>query len=196
MINPLHAYILKPLSWVHKLIITYLIVLYVLNYFIYFSFAEEAFNNNDTQSETVENIKRVGGTKRARSIWETRKRKKKSRRASKMAEVFTTFVDECQSSDVIENDPLCISSDNNTKEKDDLAPQVQNPLTGMCKEENDSLKNDRPNENITLPNHILVTNIPRVGLVYTCEKCARTFLSSQPASLHNCDSQENDDDAM
>lgn len=142
----------------------------------------------------VDKIKRAGGTKKARCIWETRKRKKKPRKACTITEVFPTFVDECQSLDVIENDPLCISPDKNTGEKEDFVCQVKNSKTETSKAENDIVVKEKTNENITLPSHILVTNIPRVGLVYTCEKCARTFLSSQPASLHICDYQGNNED--
>lgn len=142
----------------------------------------------------VDNIKRAGGTKKSKCIWETRKRKKKPQKARKIAEVFTTFVDECQSLDVIENDPLCISPNKNTGEKEDFLCQVKNRQTETSKADNDTVVKERTNENIALPSHILVTNIPRVGSVYTCEKCARTFLSSQPASLHVCDSQGSNED--
>lgn len=142
----------------------------------------------------VDNIKRAGGTKKARCIWETRKRKKKPQKACKIAEVLTTFGDECQSLDVIENDPLCISPDKSTGEKEDVVWQVKKSQTETSKADNDNVVKEIKNDNITLPSHILVTNIPRVGLVYTCEKCARTFLSSQPASLHVCDCQGNNED--
>lgn len=47
--------------------------------------------------------------------------------------------------------------------------------------------NKLESEDNKLPPNILVTNIPRVGFVYTCENCARTFLASDSASRHVCE---------
>lgn len=167
----------------------------MLSFKIFFHFSlTEPYSEIKVERKMADNNKRAGGTKKARCIWESKKRKKRPRKACKIAEVFTTFEDEYQSLDEIENDPLYISPEKNTGEKKDVLSQVKNSQTETCMAENDSCIKEKTNENITLPSHILVTNIPRVGLVYTCENCARTFLSPQPASLHDCDCQGNDQD--
>ncbi|XP_046673487.1 uncharacterized protein LOC124362763 [Homalodisca vitripennis] len=116
-----------------------------------------------------------------KSIWDVKKKKKKSNKTIRSNEVFSSSLKDLNVDS--ENDPLHLPSDENKN------------LKTRCSEtnhrENNVLLEEKAVENINLPKYILVTNIPRVGNVYTCEHCGRTFLSPQPASLHVCETNCN-----
>lgn len=127
-------------------------------------------------------IKRSDLKKRpkVKSVWETKKRRKRTYNSCRITEVFTTTVDEYENIGDIENDPLGLPVVETNEN------QNNNKIVLDAKIKNEQEKENLTKDEIKLPAYILVTNIPRVGFVYTCEKCGRTFLSPQPASLHTC----------
>lgn len=122
-----------------------------------------------------------------RTIWDSKKRKRKSRKnpepSFKIAEVFTTSIEEYQVIESVEQDPLDIS------QKDEIKNENNNK---QCRAENSStvvrtggeVSTEHHQNNSALPKSILITNIPEVGLVYTCELCGRTFLSPAAGAAH------------
>uniref|UniRef100_A0A1B6MMV5 Uncharacterized protein n=1 Tax=Graphocephala atropunctata TaxID=36148 RepID=A0A1B6MMV5_9HEMI len=143
--------------------------------------------NNVHHEKIIMKIKKSNIKKKSkrRSIWDIKKRKRNPNKAFKIAEVFTTSLNEFN--DVDENNsPLQSSSDEKKKMKTEIPGTNFNGT-------NHVLPEDKTEEQLKFSKYILVTNIPRVGNVYTCEKCGRTFLSPQPASLHVCHANSNED---
>lgn len=117
---------------------------------------------------------------KSKSIWDTKKRRRRTYNSCRITEVYTTSLDAYESLGGTDNDPLGIP----TTETNENKSNNQMVLDINLKSEQGKEKVTK--DDIKLPTYILVTNIPRVGFVYTCEKCGRTFLSPQPASLHTC----------
>lgn len=120
-------------------------------------------------------------------IWKTKKRKRAMKRRRQIhlnskneTEFLVTSNDTLpeisKTLNVQSNDSSTHTNEHHTKtyETEDLP--ISDDFNGIVE--------SRENK---LPANILVTNIPRVGFVYTCENCARTFLASDSASRHICD---------
>lgn len=146
--------------------------------------------------------RRPGPNNKLSKIWKTKRRKRRAKKrkpirrvnSRKGRDLLFTPVD--TSTEILR--VLDIQS-NNTEERsmpytdehsklytneqydDNVYPANEN---GETSNDFSGMVESRRNE---LPPNILVTNIPRVGFVYTCENCARTFLASDSASRHLCD---------
>lgn len=119
-------------------------------------------------------------------IWKTTRRKRQSKKRKLIhmdSENESDFVFSPSDTSSEISTALSVQSNNNKTDTDE-----PHSITHTTEErpESDDVNKLESGEN-KLPPNILVTNIPRVGFVYTCENCARTFLASDSASRHSCD---------
>ncbi|XP_054268905.1 uncharacterized protein LOC128990532 [Macrosteles quadrilineatus] len=149
-------------------------------------------NTGDEESnKTLNKRKRT----KSKSLWETKKRKKRSRKPCRIAEVFSTNEEAYQNLNN-ENDPLHQSLVESMKNKslnnivENSSCTVNSPKSDRSVEKGILTDDNTDNtDNIALPKYILTTKLPRVGNIYTCERCGTTFLNPQAVTKHRCGNQ-------
>lgn len=107
-------------------------------------------------------------------------------------------MEEYQEIDSVEQDPLDISQKDENKNQNNnercSAENSSSTINGTSSSTSDLSKVEPHENSSTLPKNIIITNIPQVGLVYTCELCGRTFLSAGASASHACEFKDSSED--